>query len=47
MLVPVGFKAVSIEENPHAIATRKVYIYNTHLYNTIHICYIKVLVEFT
>lgn len=24
VLVPVGFKAVSIEENPHAIATRKV-----------------------
>ncbi|XP_024010710.1 probable thiocyanate methyltransferase 2 isoform X2 [Eutrema salsugineum] len=23
VLVPVGFKAVSIEENPHAIATRK------------------------
>jgi len=24
VLVPIGFKAVSVEENPHAIPTRKV-----------------------
>lgn len=32
VLVPAGFKAVSVEENPHAIPTRKVYI--MYSYNT-------------